>query len=42
MVSDIYNTDIAAYIENMDVIERVTQPYVVIRPQLHGIHGRLQ
>ena len=32
MVSDIYNTDIAAYIENMNVIERVTQPYVVIAP----------
>mgnify|MGYP001623162438 FL=1 len=32
MVSDIYNTDIAAYIENMDVIERVSQEYVVIAP----------
>ena len=32
MVSDIYNTDIAAYIENLDVIERVPQEYVVIAP----------
>lgn len=31
-VNDIYNTDIAAYIENMDCIERMTQPYVVIAP----------
>ena len=32
MVSDLYNTDIAAYIENLDVIERVPQQYVVIAP----------
>ena len=32
MVSDLYNTDIAAYIENLDVIERVQYPYVVIAP----------
>ena len=28
----IYSTDIAAYIENMDCIERMHQPYVVIAP----------
>lgn len=32
MVSDLYNTDIAAYIENLNVIERVPYPYVVIAP----------
>ena len=32
MVSDLYNTDIAAYIENLDVIQRVQFPYVVIAP----------
>lgn len=30
--NDIYNTDIAAYIENMDCIERIPLPYVVIAP----------
>lgn len=30
--NDIYNTDIAAYIENMDSIERIPLPYVVIAP----------
>ena len=32
MVSDIYNTDIAAYIENIDVLNSVPYPYVVIAP----------
>lgn len=32
MVNDIYNTDIAAYIENMDVLEHVPYEYVVIAP----------
>ena len=32
MVSDIYNTDIAAYIENIDVLNSVAYPYVVIAP----------
>lgn len=31
-INDIYNTDIAAYIENMDVLENVRDPYVVIAP----------
>lgn len=31
-VNDIYNTDIAAYIENMDVLERLPMKYVVIAP----------
>ena len=29
---DIYSTDVEAYIENLDYIERMTQPYVVIAP----------
>ena len=29
---DIYNTDIAAYIENMECIDRMHHPYVVIAP----------
>lgn len=29
---DIYNTDIAAYMENMECIERMHHPYVVIAP----------
>ena len=29
MVSDIYNTDIAAYIENIDILNSVPYPYVV-------------
>ena len=32
MVSDIYNTDIAAYIENINVLNSVPYPYVVIAP----------
>ena len=32
MVSDIYNTDIAAYIENIDILNSVPYPYVVIAP----------
>ena len=32
MVSDIYNTDIAAYIENIDILNSVPYPYVVIVP----------
>ena len=31
-IGDIYSTDVAAYIENMDCIERMHQPYVVIAP----------
>ena len=31
-VNDIYNTDIQAYFDNMDVISRVHQPYVIITP----------
>lgn len=31
-VNDVYNTDIQAYLGNMDVIERTTQPYVIIIP----------
>ena len=31
-VNEIYNTDIKAYLDNMDVIERMHQPYVVISP----------
>lgn len=30
--NDIYNTDIAAFLENIDLIERVHEPYVVIAP----------
>ena len=29
---DVYNTDIAAYIENMESIEKMHHPYVVILP----------
>lgn len=32
LVSDIYNTDVAAFIENIDCIEKLPQPYVVIAP----------
>ncbi|MCR5486214.1 MAG: glucose-1-phosphate adenylyltransferase subunit GlgD [Lachnospiraceae bacterium] len=31
-VNDVYNTDIKAYADNMDVIERMHQPYVIISP----------
>ena len=31
-VNDIYNTDIASYIANIQIIERMAQPYVVILP----------
>ena len=31
-IGDIYSTDVAAYIENMDCIERIHLPYVVIAP----------
>ena len=31
-IGNIYSTDIAAYIENLDCIERMSQPYVVIAP----------
>ena len=31
-VNDVYNTDIQAYLGNMDVISRTTQPYVIILP----------
>ena len=31
-VGNIYSTDIAAYIDNLDCIERMSQPYVVIAP----------
>ena len=31
-VNDIYNTDVAAYMENIKVIERAPQEYVVITP----------
>ncbi len=30
--NDIYNTDIAAFMENIEIIERMHQPYVVIAP----------
>ena len=30
--NDIYNTDIAAFMENIDIIERMNEPYVVIAP----------
>lgn len=30
--NDIYNTDIAAFMENLDIIERMHEPYVVIAP----------
>ena len=32
MDNDIYNNDIAAFIENMEFIEQVSEPYVVIAP----------
>ncbi|MBQ1310461.1 MAG: glucose-1-phosphate adenylyltransferase subunit GlgD [Blautia sp.] len=31
-VNDIYNTDIAAFAENLDILERMRQEYVVIAP----------
>lgn len=31
-VNDIYNTDIAAYMENIGIIERMHQPYVILTP----------
>ncbi len=31
-VGDIYSTDVEAYMENLDCIERLPQPYVVIAP----------
>ncbi len=31
-VNAVYNTDIAAYMDNIEVIERMCQPYVVITP----------
>lgn len=31
-VNDIYNTDVAAFLDNLEVIERMQQPYVVITP----------
>ena len=31
-IGDIYSTDITAYIENMDCIERIPLPYVVLAP----------
>ena len=31
-MNDIYNTDIAAYLENIDIIERMHQPYVIVTP----------
>lgn len=31
-VGDIYSTDIEAYMENLDCIERMNQPYVVLAP----------
>ncbi len=31
-VNDIYNTDIAAYMDNLSIIERMHQPYVIITP----------
>lgn len=31
-LNDIYNTDIAAYMANLEIIERMQQPYVVILP----------
>ena len=31
-VNDIYNTDIAAFTENLDILERMRQEYVVIAP----------
>ena len=31
-LNDVYNTDIAAYMENIGIIERMQQPYVVITP----------
>ena len=30
--NDVYNTDIAGYLENIEMIERVHQPYVIIAP----------
>lgn len=30
--NDVYNTDIAAFMENLDIIERMHEPYVVIAP----------
>lgn len=29
-VNDIYNTDVAAFVSNLDILERMQQPYVVI------------
>ena len=31
-VNDIYNTDVAAYMANLSIIERMHQPYVIILP----------
>ena len=31
-MNDIYNTDIASYMENIDIIERMQQPYVIVTP----------
>ncbi len=31
-VNDIYNTDVAAYIENIEIIERMHEEYVIIAP----------
>ena len=31
-VGNIYSTDVEAYMENLDCIERLPQPYVVIAP----------
>lgn len=30
--NDVYNTDIAGYLENIEMLERVHQPYVIIAP----------
>lgn len=30
--NDIYNTDIAAYLENLESLEKMTEPYVIIAP----------
>lgn len=32
VVNDIYNTDIAAFVENLEIIERMREEYVVIAP----------
>ncbi len=40
--NNVYNTDIAAYIENLDCFEEIDSEYVVIaRTKLHGLHSKI-